>query len=734
MSKKSLAIIFAGLFIFMVPITTVAQTEGVSLEKDVFLNTPILGPEDLPESITFKLYDNKDALISIGSQTFNRGQYTVDFEFSKSDGVSGGDVARVRAEFTEKLNLTDAQGESIKPEELWIALAVGDEEVGLRTKVSDEAMVQLLLNSDASIATYLTLVYEGDDNPIATIYKDLPMSTITGGGSYSSLKDYFTVVASTGEATLNADTRADYWLAGTGGIYYSGNVGVNNTAPNRDISVKYSSSYGGLENLPTISVANTNTTPGQHSFASFEFSGANGGVVGEFFADGGGFFLGGQQSVVFRSSTYDHMIFGTNATNRMIIDRDGDVGIGTGTSLPNELLELAGDGRAFFGDGGGANRTGLLIDGNESGSFARLEAYDYGTSTGMDLVMNTVGKGNVGIGTATPEGSLHVNANSTVSDPQLLLEESAPDYARLSFRNSASSNYFSLAGRPNATDALALLNVYYSGSGGNIMTFTGAGDVGIGQTDPQSQRLWVKKSKSSGHVAVFENSSTSTSADVLVLKVTAATPGAGNNFITFQKGGFSAVGNIDGNGGGGVRYNTSGADFAEWLPKLLREEVIEPGDIVGVVGGKITKQTDNADYVQAISTAPGWVVNLPSEEEKGAYEQVAFMGQVPVRVCGSVKVGYYIVSSGLNDGTGVAVSPDELRAEHHGKIIGRAWEASTIEGEKMINTVVSHNSLPHELYREKDQQIEKLASEVEALKRTLGELMKKMESLTKSQS
>jgi hypothetical protein len=601
MSKESLRIIFVGLFILMVPITSFAQTEGVSIEKDVFLNTPILVPEDLPESIIFNLYDNEDALISIGSQTFSRGQYSVDFQFRKSDGVSGGDVARVKAAFTEKLNLTDAQGESIKPKELWVSLTVGDEEVGSRTKVSDETMVQLLLNSEASIATYLTLVYEGDDNPIATIYKDLPMSTVTGGGSYSSLKDYFTVVAGTGEAAINADTRADYWLAGTGGIYYNGNVGVNNTAPNRDISVKYYSAWGGLENLPTISVANTNTTPGEHSFASFEFSGANGGVVGEFFADGGGYFLGGPQSVVFRSSTYDHMLFGTNKVNRMIISKDGDVGIGT----------------------------------------------------------------------TSPGWNFHV------------------------------------------------------------------------------------KKSFGGHIACFQNTMNSTDADVLRLQidlVNTTDPGSGNNFITFAHGN-TAIGNIDGNAHGDVRYNTSGADFAEWLPKLRREEVIEPGDIVGVVGGKISKQTENAEYVQAISTAPGWVGNCPSEEEKGFYEQVAFMGQVPVRVRGSVKVGDYIVSSGLDDGTGVAISPDQLRAEHHGKIIGRAWEASTTEGEKMINTAVSHNSLPHELYREKDEQIEKLASEVESLKRAqqdrvenleraLGEvetlkraldgLMKKVESLSKS--
>jgi hypothetical protein len=701
-----------------------ANDAGIFLEKDVFLNTPILGPEDLPESITFNLYDSKDALVPIGSQTFNRGQYTVDFEFSKSDGVSGGDVARVKATFTEKLNLTDAQGESIKPKELWVALTVGDEEVDSKTKVSDEAMVQLLLNSDASIATYLTLVYEGDDNPITTIYKDLPMSTVTGGSSYSSLKDYFTVVASTGEATINADTRADYWLAGTGGIYYNGNVGVNNTAPNRDISVKYSSAYGGLENLPTISVANTNTTPGQHSFASFEFSGADGGVVGEFFADGGGFFLGGAQSVVFRSSTYDHMIFGTNSVNRMIIDRDGDVGIGTGTSLPSSLLHLKSK---STGTGGLIRMTTSLATGEDwylwmDGTDDLVLRNDGDSADDITFQKDT---GRIGLGSPNPGAAIHIKKAGWPHS--FAFFDTTGDNQDAGIRFYENGNVKGHFYHDASDDSIQLA---YEGHPQQLV-IDSSGKIGVGLNPLYD--FHVKKS-ASGHLVCLQNTNTSINADILRLQLDSAIdPGNGNNFISFVKGG-TYVGNIDGNGSGGVRYNTSGADFAEWLPKLRREEVIEPGDIVGVVGGKITKQTENADYVQAISTAPGWVGNCPSDEEKGSYEQVAFMGQVPVRVRGSVRVGDYIVSSGLNDGTGVAVSPDQLRAEHHGKIIGRAWEASTMEGEKMINTAVSHNSLPHELYREKDLQIEKLASRVEILERALNELMKKVKGSPEPQT
>ena len=74
---------------------SVQASDGIPLQKDVWLEYSITTTEDLPDQITFNLYDSKIALTPIATQTFPKGKYTVDFEFSKSDGVTSGNAARI---------------------------------------------------------------------------------------------------------------------------------------------------------------------------------------------------------------------------------------------------------------------------------------------------------------------------------------------------------------------------------------------------------------------------------------------------------------------------------------------------------------------------------------------------------------------------------------------------------------------------------------------------------------
>ncbi|HZV71135.1 MAG TPA: hypothetical protein VFG10_16390 [Saprospiraceae bacterium] len=103
----------------------------------------------------------------------------------------------------------------------------------------------------------------------------------------------------------------------------------------------------------------------------------------------------------------------TSSAELMRITGEGKVGIGVST--PFESLEVGDLGRAFFGNGGGASRIGLLIDGDDPNNASRIEAYNYGTNTGRNLIINTAGGGNVGIDVPVPTEKLHVSGNARVT-------------------------------------------------------------------------------------------------------------------------------------------------------------------------------------------------------------------------------------------------------------------------------------------------------------------------------
>lgn len=142
----------------------------------------------------------------------------------------------------------------------------------------------------------------------------------------------------------------------------------------------------------------------------------------------------------------------------------------------------------------------------------------------------------------------------------------------------------------------------------------------------------------------------------------------------------------------GVTYQSGSGDYAEYLERINPGEEIEPGDIVGVVGGKVSKLTKGAHQIMTVSLSPIVLGNLPPEDDEYRYEKVAFLGQVPVKVLGTVASGDYIIPSGREDGTGIAVSPEMMTADEFGKVVGRAWGSSDNEFLKLVNVVVGLNS------------------------------------------
>ena len=143
---------------------------------------------------------------------------------------------------------------------------------------------------------------------------------------------------------------------------------------------------------------------------------------------------------------------------------------------------------------------------------------------------------------------------------------------------------------------------------------------------------------------------------------------------------------------GGVVYASGSGDFAEWLPKLDPNEEIGIGDVVGLFGGKISKRTEGASQLMAVSTAPIVLGNEPEPGEEDNYVKVGFIGQIPIEIIGTVNKDDFIIPSGMQNGTAIAVSPEQLLLKDYSKIIGRAWEESSHFGVKLINCVIGVDS------------------------------------------
>lgn len=135
----------------------------------------------------------------------------------------------------------------------------------------------------------------------------------------------------------------------------------------------------------------------------------------------------------------------------------------------------------------------------------------------------------------------------------------------------------------------------------------------------------------------------------------------------------------------GVSYASHGADYAEWIEKKYAKEQFSVGDIVGIKDGKVTLNTGNADHLMVISMAPVVLGNMPTGLNKNDFEKVAFLGQVWVKVIGDVAPGDFILASGLNNGKGYAVHPENLMGMDVNKVVGVAWTGT--KGEKNFNLV-----------------------------------------------
>jgi len=142
----------------------------------------------------------------------------------------------------------------------------------------------------------------------------------------------------------------------------------------------------------------------------------------------------------------------------------------------------------------------------------------------------------------------------------------------------------------------------------------------------------------------------------------------------------------------GIYFKSGGADYAEYLERADHAEILRKGDIVGVVGGKISRETKGADHIMVVSSDPIVLGNMPDDAKADFYEKVAFLGQVPVRVVGEVGVGDYILPSGNQDGLGIGKNAEEMELDDYANILGVAWQESRSPTMNLINVAVGLNA------------------------------------------
>jgi len=251
--------------------------------------------------------------------------------------------------------------------------------------------------------------------------------------------------------------------------------------------------------------------------------------------------------------------------------------------------------------------------------------------------------------------------------------------------------------------------------------------VGIGVNNP-SNALHVENDQTgdnntvSGHTARIQHSQANFSS-VLALQVGDPNPTTNDNYITFFDSTGTANGNVSGNGSNGAVFNTSGADYAEYLVKDDKNWDPKVSEIVAIRGGKVVQPGEPADRYMVITGNAAVSGNAPigQGETDRSHELVSFIGQVPVQVSGPVAIGDYILAT--PDGIGIARSADQIAPHELALVVGRAWEADSSSEVKQVNTAVGldQTEIVAPTLERLTEENRSLRDRLEALERRLAE-------------
>lgn len=217
------------------------------------------------------------------------------------------------------------------------------------------------------------------------------------------------------------------------------------------------------------------------------------------------------------------------------------------------------------------------------------------------------------------------------------------------------------------------------------------------------------------HAASIANRSSTDGADVLGLETPAISdPGSGTNFISFIDQN-SQIGQIDGNGSGGVNYKSATADIAEYFPQADPEQTFSGGEVVGLSAGEVIPDPTAADNALVVSDAPMVTGNAPLKDDDDDMVCLALLGQVPIEVAAPVDAGDRLAAT--PDGNAISAS----NAPETAPLVGRALSSATESGQQVEALVPS---VTHQ-----QRTIEGLENDIEALRSENEQLREGLETL-----
>ena len=154
--------------------------------------------------------------------------------------------------------------------------------------------------------------------------------------------------------------------------------------------------------------------------------------------------------------------------------------------------------------------------------------------------------------------------------------------------------------------------------------------LGLGTNTPVF-RLDVRDSQATGAVAQIYNTDIGGTARGLDIKLGNSTPGPTNSFIRFLGGNGDVLGEITGSSSASIAYKTNNADYAEYFKKADIFESFEPGDVVCLINGGVTKCQDNNSILGVVSATAGFV-GAGNHDNDPTYVLVGLVGQLPVKI------------------------------------------------------------------------------------------------------